>query len=432
MQTTFNEKLEREIQDGSEYLYGAVETDLALIPTELRLRYAPDGVLQFNNLMDTMGCASRAVLNILESKLNYFYDHGMHPNLKAWCDAQGYRVGGKFVLCDAFIEILSGTTKQGNSLKAPVDTVYRHGVIPAHHLPLKDGMTWEQYMAPERVTEAHKRLGQEFLRRFRINYEKVPRNQFLEALKEDLLDVAGHGWPAPVNGVYPRSEVAFNHAFALATNSIAALDNYLPFTKTLAKDFLFFDWGYSLSITNQNPFPDETVSLFETLQKYGLLAFFAEALRRFTEATDSPALPPVVPRDAPRPSTPPPTPPLSLEPLIQALIEVESGGDDWAVGDRHLIDKAYGPLQIRRPVCIDVNRKLGTQYRPQDMLGNRQLSITVFKAYMDIYCTAERLGRAVTNEDRARVWNGGPTAWEPGNKMYKATNAYWDKVKALL
>jgi hypothetical protein len=277
-----NFDLEKELaeQRGDEWSYGAVEVDLALVPIELRVQYAPEGVKQFNNLMDTDGCASRSPLNTLEMKFNYFLDHGMHPTLKLWLKDNGYIQNSKVVFNDAFIEILSGTTKNGNSMKAPLEAIRKNGLIPGPALPLEDGMTWEQYMNPERITEKHRDLGRQFMRRFVINYEQVSLAQLLTALRDDPVGVAGHGWPAPINGVYPRTEDYINHAFTCVNPEIDALDNYVPFVKRLAKDYKFTDWGYSLSVTAQNPYPDETMALFDVLAKYGLLRFFAEALSR--------------------------------------------------------------------------------------------------------------------------------------------------------
>lgn len=290
----FNPDLEREAQDGTEFKYGAVLTDLAAVPVQERLTYLPKGVLQFNNITDTQGCASRGPLNILETKLDYFYDHGMHPNIKQWFDDNGYRIEGKFALNDCFIEILSGTTQQGNSLKAPVDTVYRYGVIPAYLIPLKEGMTWEQYMDRNRITQSHLELGKQFIRRIGLAYEQVPLSQFADAVEDDLLDVALHAWLQPTNGVYPRTQGVFNHVVVKINNEIDAFDNYLPYIKRLAKDYIFFDWGYSLSVVRQTPYPDETITLFETLQKYGLLAFFARAIE-LLYATKPPVSPVEVP-----------------------------------------------------------------------------------------------------------------------------------------
>lgn len=122
---------------------------------------------------------------------------------------------------------------------------------------------------------------------------------------------------------------------------------------------------------------------------------------------------------------------LAETPLVQSVIAQESGdpahlhGDDAAIGDKNLPNHAYGPLQIRQPVCIDVNHAFGTTYAPQDMLNNRPLSIWCFNAYMDIYARPDRIGRAVTDEDRARIWNGGPNGYK-----IAATLTYWDQIQS--
>ena len=113
--------------------------------------------------------------------------------------------------------------------------------------------------------------------------------------------------------------------------------------------------------------------------------------------------------------------------LIAALISVESGGDDQAIGDKHLRNRAYGCLQIRQPVCDDINRWYGTKLRAEECLGNRDLSIKVCKLYIHRYATAERLGKEPSDEDKARIWNGGPNGY---NKA--STASYWEKVRATL
>jgi hypothetical protein len=115
-----------------------------------------------------------------------------------------------------------------------------------------------------------------------------------------------------------------------------------------------------------------------------------------------------------------------------AIMQVESGGNPNLTGDLHLADRAYGPMQIRQPVCDDVNAAYGTHFRAQDMLGYTAKCFAVFWLYMSIYATTTNLGRPPTNEDRARIWNGGPTAWNPSSKLYVATTPYWNKVRAFL
>lgn len=116
------------------------------------------------------------------------------------------------------------------------------------------------------------------------------------------------------------------------------------------------------------------------------------------------------------------------ERLIYALIQVESGGDDNVIGDKHLRNKAYGCLQIRQPCVDDVKVGFGMpNLKAQDCLGNCKLSIRVFHAYMTRYATEKRLGRKPTDEDRARIWNGGPNGWKK-----ESTKKYWLKVKKEL
>lgn len=110
--------------------------------------------------------------------------------------------------------------------------------------------------------------------------------------------------------------------------------------------------------------------------------------------------------------------------LVDALIQVESGGDDSAVGDKNLQDKAYGCLQIRQPCVDDVNRAYGTNYRAEDCCNDRVLSIKIYELYIRLYATKTRLGREPTDEDRARIWNGGPNGWKKSS-----TKKYWIKVK---
>lgn len=112
--------------------------------------------------------------------------------------------------------------------------------------------------------------------------------------------------------------------------------------------------------------------------------------------------------------------------LIAALTQVESGGDDNAIGDKHLAQKAYGCLQIRQPAVDDVNRLKGTNYKAEDCLGNRALSIWICKVYIDNYATPKRLG-TVNDEKMARIWNGGPNGWKRSS-----TQAYWEKVRQAL
>jgi len=103
--------------------------------------------------------------------------------------------------------------------------------------------------------------------------------------------------------------------------------------------------------------------------------------------------------------------------LLAALLAVESGGNDLAVGDQ---GRAIGALQIHRGVVEDVNRVHKTRYTHADM-HDRQKAVRVCSLYLATYAPG------ASSEVQARVWNGGPRgATKP------ATLGYWARVKAKM
>ena len=106
--------------------------------------------------------------------------------------------------------------------------------------------------------------------------------------------------------------------------------------------------------------------------------------------------------------------------LVDAIHMVESSGRTGPIlGDG---GRALGPLQIHRACWIDAN--IGGTY---SQCAGLAYSKRVFAAYMARYATSRRLGRAVTDQDRARIWNGGPNGYKK-----KATLPYWNKVRKEL
>lgn len=105
---------------------------------------------------------------------------------------------------------------------------------------------------------------------------------------------------------------------------------------------------------------------------------------------------------------------MSLTNLLAAIIIVESGNNDMAIGDN---GKALGPLQIHRSVVIDANRISGRAYRWERMT-NRTEAIQVAEIYLRHY------GLGKSEEHLARIWNGGPQGYKKS-----ATTVYWNKVK---
>lgn len=117
--------------------------------------------------------------------------------------------------------------------------------------------------------------------------------------------------------------------------------------------------------------------------------------------------------------------------LLQAQIKIESQGNDYAIGDKNLVDHAYGCLQIRQGVMDTYNKTKGLSLKSQACLGNRELSIDVWKTYWTVYTDM------ITDKDKAFAWNGG-SGWraryrKPGWEKYTANlDAYWEKIKPML
>lgn len=106
--------------------------------------------------------------------------------------------------------------------------------------------------------------------------------------------------------------------------------------------------------------------------------------------------------------------------LISALIYVESTGNDRALGDYvNGSPTSFGCLQISNVCLADILRITGKKINPL----KRQEAIWGCQKYLEHYATNERLGREPTDQDRARIWNGGPDGW-----CNPATVVYWTKV----
>ncbi len=114
--------------------------------------------------------------------------------------------------------------------------------------------------------------------------------------------------------------------------------------------------------------------------------------------------------------------------LINAIIYVESRGNDSAVGDN---GKAVGCLQIHPIMVREVNRLLAkydipTTYTLEDRYS-REKSIEMFNIVSEEYYCCEDYTFTDYAEIVARRWNGGPR----GHKK-RATIKYFNKVKKQL
>lgn len=255
-----NWKLEKEQQSDKDWVFGAVSPVCIAekIPPLEREKCLPVGEIQ-RGQEDMMDCATRSAINILETKFNWLVKNKKisKPTIE-FLENNGFIDSDGVKFSDAFIAIKSGTTRQGNSLKAPLEAIRKFGLIPKKMLPLEKSMTWEEYHNPERIVDSLINLGQESLKYIAINYEQVYEKDMDVLLERDMLDVAGYAWPDPVNEEYPRVSYQPNHAFMGIRKPMTYIfDNYLDreiegdFIKKLASNYDFLDYGYRLIITEK-------------------------------------------------------------------------------------------------------------------------------------------------------------------------------------
>tara|TARA_B110000967_G_scaffold80831_1_gene83571 strand:+ start:71 stop:571 length:501 start_codon:yes stop_codon:yes gene_type:complete len=115
----------------------------------------------------------------------------------------------------------------------------------------------------------------------------------------------------------------------------------------------------------------------------------------------------------------------NTELLIDALIQVESQGNDSAIGDTHLAERSVGVLQLRPIMVREVNRILKRQkskkrFKLKDRFS-REKSIEMFWIWKNYHHPNGGF------ETIARNWNGGPRGYKN-----KRTEHYWAKVQLAL
>lgn len=104
-------------------------------------------------------------------------------------------------------------------------------------------------------------------------------------------------------------------------------------------------------------------------------------------------------------------------PLFAAIRQVESGGNDYAVGDG---GRALGPYQCTRAAWQDGCEWLGEGLDYDTYVWDRKATERIMRAYWTRY-------GADTDEQKCKIWNGGPRGMSK-----PATESYWLKVRNLM
>jgi hypothetical protein len=379
---------------------------------------------------DTQACVTFSGLSVIQMQFTKM--HLPRPHFEFLRDNGYLNEEHKPDFSEKFNAILSNTTKEGNRFTTVARSFRHDGLIPNKMLPFGDSKVWEEWHDKKQITEEMVALGKKFKEYFDISYEWVMfnRNEELDHNEFNALKNTLSKHPVQIAKPFPGT-----HAVVMTdieATKYAYFDTYEPFDKETSN--MKVHYGAILKIKPKAQ-PDKDTFVFTQTLRQGSRGYQVMRLQKVIGATPDGVFGPMTRASVMK---------YQAEhglvadgivgaktravlndyesPLIAAIIEVESGGDLFAVGDKTLEHKAYGPMQIRQPAVDDVNKSLGTNYKSQDMLGNKELSILIFKEYMNLYA------KDGSYEEMARTWNGGP-GWRRNPAW---TDGYWAKVKSRL
>ena len=110
-------------------------------------------------------------------------------------------------------------------------------------------------------------------------------------------------------------------------------------------------------------------------------------------------------------------PAMGRDRIFDAIVEVESGGNPNAVGDG---GKAHGLAQAWGPAWREGCEALGVHWDYVTGVRDLRKCNKIFHAYTSLY-------GARTDQQRARIWKGGPR----GDRR-RSTLPYWRKVSLAM
>jgi hypothetical protein len=172
--------------------------------------YATDFELQKQNGFEPMDCVTQAIINSIQSQIQWFLDNGKLPDrIKKFLYKHNCIVNGRVQFSKKFIAILSETTPLGNYLTKVAQTVREVGVIPEEMLPIS-GKTWDEFYDAGQITDEMREFGKKLFDKdnpnafFTLQYEWVvtpntggkfeeQRAKMLRALRHAPLVIAKSG-----------------------------------------------------------------------------------------------------------------------------------------------------------------------------------------------------------------------------------------------
>lgn len=231
--------------------------------------FLPPREQQFNASFDTMSCVSFANLNVVEMLIRRLF-------------------GEQKEYADRFLSRASGTTQNGNSPTRVAETLRLNGVVDEPVWPWNNITSWADFAAdiPKSIYDQAKKWGYDF------NHEFVPSNptSMKAALPFGPLSVSVVGWVRDADGYFYKPEgqrdghmtVIYGYVDGkfwkcLDTYNIAGEGDSV--LKKIRWD-TNFEMVKRFSIRKQEEV-DAELTVFQTLLKYGLSAFWSRFVELF-------------------------------------------------------------------------------------------------------------------------------------------------------
>jgi len=233
-----------------------------LVPDGNWYGYLPSFEHQSDSKLDTMACVTFSALNCIEGLFNFYIQSGQIPKTDFdWLKATGYLDNNNIInFSDRYIAKLSGTTPQGNSYTGVGDAIRKYGLVPENFWKFNDAFDWNQYYSD--ILPSVISTGQEFLTRFKINYEFVQNNQLARVLQSAPIQAGIYAWTKlDENGAYTDRGIKMaNHAVTLWSFDTQGrpmiFDSYDKAVKVLVRGYNFgSSVRYSLNFINSMPKP---------------------------------------------------------------------------------------------------------------------------------------------------------------------------------
>lgn len=215
--------------------------------------FLPSNEEQKFTFFDTYGCVSYGCLNSVEIQLKFLRQSGLIRGEDwQWLHDNGYfDENGNINFDDRALVVLSNTIPGvGNTYKNVWDAARKFGLWPQGSTPFNPSFSSDRYYDKSDFPVQSYELGKEFLKRFYIQYERVPST--VDYLKKGQKHAPVQIGIPICNGYNTDKTVASCNLQAVhnvtllnvdVSGAYQIFDSYDPFNKTLAKTYRI-DFAY--------------------------------------------------------------------------------------------------------------------------------------------------------------------------------------------